>query len=109
MNQGDLSSVDSGRESGLNDAPTTRPSMESSSGTYHADHSLFLSSSSSSSSSSSVDHSGGQVPLLGYDYEFVPAVDSKYICPICMLVLRSPVQTECGHRFCNGCIKRWLT
>ncbi|XP_045603666.1 TNF receptor-associated factor 6 isoform X2 [Procambarus clarkii] len=40
----------------------------------------------------------------GYDYEFVPVLDSKYECAICLLGLRSPVQTACGHRFCKECI-----
>nr|XP_053628633.1 TNF receptor-associated factor 6-A-like [Cherax quadricarinatus] len=40
----------------------------------------------------------------GYDYEFVPPLDSKYECAICLLGLRSPVQTTCGHRFCKECI-----
>ncbi|XP_071513503.1 TNF receptor-associated factor 6-like [Panulirus ornatus] len=40
----------------------------------------------------------------GYDYEFVPPLDPKYECAICLLGLRSPVQTTCGHRFCKECI-----
>ncbi|XP_069133693.1 TNF receptor-associated factor 6-like isoform X1 [Argopecten irradians] len=44
----------------------------------------------------------------GYDYDFVLPREDKYDCPICLLVLRDPYQTECGHRFCQNCIKRWL-
>ncbi|KAL5006414.1 hypothetical protein ScPMuIL_015220 [Solemya velum] len=44
----------------------------------------------------------------GYDYDFNPDPDEKYICPICLHVLREPYQTECGHRFCKACIHRWL-
>nr|ALJ01851.1 TRAF [Mizuhopecten yessoensis] len=44
----------------------------------------------------------------GYDFEFVLPREDKYDCPICLLVLREPYQTECGHRFCQNCIKRWL-
>ena len=43
----------------------------------------------------------------GYEYKFVSKVDPAYECPICLLVLRDPVQTECGHRFCKACITRW--
>lgn len=46
--------------------------------------------------------------IEGYDYEFVPVPDSKYECSICLLVLREPRQTKCGHRFCKGCIIKWL-
>ena len=42
----------------------------------------------------------------GYDVEFISAVPSDYICPICQLVCRDPVQTtECGHRFCESCLE----
>ena len=44
----------------------------------------------------------------GYDEYFDPPLESKYECPICLLGLREPVQTSCGHRFCNGCILRSL-
>ena len=40
----------------------------------------------------------------GYDEYFDPPLESKYECPICLLGLREPVQTSCGHRFCRRCI-----
>ena len=39
---------------------------------------------------------------------FIPKRDEKYDCPICLLVLREPVQTKCGHRFCRRCIEKWI-
>ncbi|TRZ00845.1 hypothetical protein DNTS_014115 [Danionella cerebrum] len=42
----------------------------------------------------------------GYDVEFDPPLESKYECPICLMGLRSAVQTPCGHRFCLSCIKK---
>ncbi|XP_006816048.1 TNF receptor-associated factor 6-like [Saccoglossus kowalevskii] len=41
---------------------------------------------------------------VGYDMEFVPPLESKYECPICLMALREPTQTQCGHRFCRSCI-----
>ncbi len=56
--------------------------------------------------------SGGNVsssprPFIGgYDVEFVSTIPPDYICPICQLVCRDPVQTtECGHRFCENCLE----
>lgn len=40
----------------------------------------------------------------GYDHEFVPHPEPRYECPICLLVLREPYQTKCGHIFCRDCI-----
>ena len=42
----------------------------------------------------------------GYEEYFDPPLENKYECPICLLGLREPVQTPCGHRFCRGCILR---
>ncbi|XP_076127684.1 TNF receptor-associated factor 6-like [Alosa pseudoharengus] len=42
----------------------------------------------------------------GYDAEFDPPLEKKYECPICLMALRTAVQTPCGHRFCRGCIER---
>lgn len=42
----------------------------------------------------------------GYEAVFDSAtegVNSRFICPVCLTVLRQPVQTKCGHRFCKSC------
>ena len=47
----------------------------------------------------------------GYKERFVKAVEDKYKCEKCRLVLCSPKQTECGHRFCETCmgaLLRWV-
>ena len=46
----------------------------------------------------------------GLDYQFVDkTLDvSRLECSICLLALRNPHQTSCGHRFCYSCILTWL-
>lgn len=41
----------------------------------------------------------------GYDVECLEAVPPSWECSICALVLREPIQTECGHRYCRNCLK----
>ena len=41
----------------------------------------------------------------GYDLKICAEnVPSEYECLICLLMLRDPVQTLCGHRFCQICL-----
>ncbi len=46
--------------------------------------------------------------VFGYDEVFDPPASRDYECPICIMVLRNPVQTPCGHRFCAACINRQI-
>ncbi|XP_029806952.1 TNF receptor-associated factor 3 isoform X2 [Suricata suricatta] len=45
----------------------------------------------------------------GYKERFVKAVEDKYKCEKCRLVLCNPKQTECGHRFCESCMAALLS
>nr|ABN04154.1 tumor necrosis factor receptor-associated factor 6 [Branchiostoma belcheri] len=40
----------------------------------------------------------------GWDVLWDSPLEHKYECPICLMGLREPVQTNCGHRFCRYCI-----
>ncbi|CAF3315457.1 unnamed protein product [Rotaria sp. Silwood2] len=42
--------------------------------------------------------------MVGIDAKNKHILDIKYICPICTLILRDPVQlSKCGHRQCQSC------
>ena len=47
---------------------------------------------------------------IGFPKEIINGgnIDPKYLCSLCELVLRAPIQSFCGHRFCEACIKRLL-
>ena len=42
----------------------------------------------------------------GYDDDFINPVDDDLQCSICLLPLREPVLTRCGHRFCRECLEQ---
>ena len=42
----------------------------------------------------------------GYEANFIPSLDEKYKCPVCLTALKEPVQTKCGHRLCLSCFKQ---
>ncbi|XP_007430643.1 TNF receptor-associated factor 3 isoform X2 [Python bivittatus] len=45
----------------------------------------------------------------GYKEKFVNAVEDKYKCEKCHLILCNPRQTECGHRYCETCMSVLLS
>ena len=43
------------------------------------------------------------------DIIFIDPLEKKYECPVCVRVLRYPVQFEdCGHRCCSSCLPELL-
>ncbi|XP_002741325.2 TNF receptor-associated factor 2-like [Saccoglossus kowalevskii] len=41
-------------------------------------------------------------------YLFLEPLTPKYLCTLCKQVLRDPVQTTCGHRYCRSCIDDFI-
>ena len=39
-----------------------------------------------------------------FDFLFEDELSQEQKCPICLLAMRNPVQTKCGHRFCESCL-----
>ena len=44
--------------------------------------------------------------MPGIKADFVNPLEPHHICGICKLVMKSPIQTNCGHMFCNDCLKQ---
>ncbi|XP_062519936.1 TNF receptor-associated factor 6-like isoform X1 [Corticium candelabrum] len=42
----------------------------------------------------------------GYEVEFVKPLKKDLECPICLLALREPLQTPCGHLMCKSCVDK---
>ncbi|CAF4672408.1 unnamed protein product, partial [Rotaria sp. Silwood2] len=43
--------------------------------------------------------------MVGFNAKNLHSLDTKCICPVCLLILRDPVQlTGCGHRQCQTCL-----
>lgn len=48
--------------------------------------------------------------VYGFEESFIDAsAANEYQCPICLLPCNKAVQTSCGHRFCEKCIKKVMT
>ncbi|KAJ7355993.1 hypothetical protein OS493_027387 [Desmophyllum pertusum] len=42
--------------------------------------------------------------LVGMIFVFVDELSTGQTCSICLVAMRNPVQTMCGHRFCESCL-----
>jgi len=47
--------------------------------------------------------------MPGIKADFVHPLEPRHICGICKLVVKSPTQTDCGHIFCNDCLKQAMS
>ena len=44
--------------------------------------------------------------VVGYILQiFHSIITPKYLCVVCKLVLRQPIQSFCGHRYCESCLR----
>ncbi|CAF0958146.1 unnamed protein product [Adineta steineri] len=43
--------------------------------------------------------------MLGFNSKNLEDIHQQYICKICSLILRNPVQLTCGHRLCKSCVE----
>ncbi|XP_077986333.1 TNF receptor-associated factor 2-like isoform X2 [Glandiceps talaboti] len=51
-----------------------------------------------------------RITMPGYRKElFLTAPEFKFLCTLCHLILKDPVQTYCGHRYCRSCIDEILS
>ena len=48
-------------------------------------------------------------PAAEIRVDFVHPLEPRHICGICKLVVKSPMQTDCGHIFCNDCLKEAMS
>lgn len=46
--------------------------------------------------------------LGGFDFDVVGNVAQDYVCPICLLLLRDPVELACTHTMCKHCLNGWI-
>lgn len=44
--------------------------------------------------------------VVSKELVFVEEPERKYVCPVCLVVMKDAVQTICGHRFCKLCIEK---
>ncbi|CAF1286295.1 unnamed protein product [Adineta steineri] len=49
-------------------------------------------------------NSQDQRNMVGFDARNKDSVARCYLCQICMLILRNPIQLLCGHRYCHSCL-----
>ncbi|XP_070571967.1 TNF receptor-associated factor 4-like [Ptychodera flava] len=48
--------------------------------------------------------------MPGHLCKFIEKVRRKYVCPLCRLPMRDPVQiTTCDHHFCDTCLQEYLS
>ncbi|UJR16078.1 hypothetical protein I4U23_002991 [Adineta vaga] len=43
--------------------------------------------------------------MPGFNCSNIKEIVKNYVCPDCDLILKDPIQLDCGHRICEECIK----
>ena len=47
--------------------------------------------------------------MPGIKADFVNPLEPRHVCGLCQLVVRLPMQTDCGHIFCSVCLKEAMS
>lgn len=47
--------------------------------------------------------------MPGIKADFINPLESRHVCGLCELVIRLPMQTDCGHIFCNDCLQEAMS
>lgn len=47
--------------------------------------------------------------MPGINADFIGPLEPRHVCELCKLVVRAPMQANCGHIFCNDCLKEAMT
>ena len=47
--------------------------------------------------------------MPGIKADFINPLEPWHVCGLCELVIRSPMQADCGHIFCNDCLKEAMS
>ena len=51
------------------------------------------------------DYVSNAATMPGYIAKFARPLLDRNKCPLCLLAMRNPVQTECGDLFCRDCLE----
>lgn len=47
--------------------------------------------------------------MPGIKADFVHPLESRHVCPLCSLAVKVPMQSDCGHIFCDECLKEKMS
>ena len=42
----------------------------------------------------------------GWTFEFIDLIDKEFECNVCLLPMKDPFMTRCGHNICEMCLEK---